>query len=106
MAGKPGNQLKIILFANTDWYLYNFRLSLANALRDRGDDLLLLSPPGEYGQKLIDLGFRWQPLSMEYLAQEPLALIVANFVLEWHAPGEFDDPMVKVWGTSFKAVGH
>ena len=26
--------MRIVLFANTDWYLYNFRLSLAKALVD------------------------------------------------------------------------
>ena len=72
MVGKTSIQLKIVLFANTDWYLYNFRLSLANALRDRGDDLLLLSPPGEYGKKLVDLGFRWQPLPMERRSLNPI----------------------------------
>ena len=37
---------KIVLFANTEWYLYNFRLSLARRLRADGHDLLLISPPG------------------------------------------------------------
>ena len=32
---------KIVLFANTDWYLYNFRRSLALALREAGHELLL-----------------------------------------------------------------
>ena len=39
--------MKIVLFANTDWFLYNFKLSLAQALRARGDEVILLSPPGE-----------------------------------------------------------
>ena len=43
---------KVILFANTGWYLFNFRLSLAQALRDNGFDVLLISPPDEYGEKL------------------------------------------------------
>ena len=47
---------KIVLFANTDWYLYNFRRSLALALREAGHELLLLSPPGEYGARLRALG--------------------------------------------------
>ena len=37
--------LKIILFANSDWYLYNFRRSLAAALKDAGHEVLLVSPP-------------------------------------------------------------
>ncbi len=42
---------KIILFANTDWYLYNFRRSLALAGQTAGHAVLLVSPPGEYGAR-------------------------------------------------------
>ena len=34
--------MKIVLFANTEWYLWNFRRSLAVALRDAGHDVLLI----------------------------------------------------------------
>ena len=50
---------KILLFANTDWYLYNFRRSLAEKLKEEGWDVVLVSPPGEYGPRLQELGFRW-----------------------------------------------
>src|SRR6201989_2979174 len=63
---------KIILFANTDWYLYNFRRSLAVALKKQGYDVLLISPPGEYGRKLRDLGLRWEPFPMERRSLNPL----------------------------------
>jgi hypothetical protein len=52
---------KIILFANTDWYLYNFRRSLAQQLLQGQWEVVLLSPPGEYVSRLQDLGFRWIP---------------------------------------------
>lgn len=64
--------LKAILFANTEWYLYNFRLPLAEALRARGFDVLLISPPGEYGNRLREAGFRWQPLPMNRRSLNPL----------------------------------
>lgn len=54
---------KIIFFANTDWYLYNFRRSLARAARATGYEVVLVSPPGRYGPRLRDLGLRWLPLS-------------------------------------------
>lgn len=63
---------KVILFANTDWYLYNFRLSLANRLRDMGHEVILLSPPGEYGPRLIELGFRWHAVPMVRRSLNPL----------------------------------
>lgn len=64
--------MKILLFANTDWYLYNFRQSLAVALRDAGHEVLMVSPPGPYGEKLRALGFRWAPAPMERRSLNPL----------------------------------
>jgi len=57
--------MKAILFANTDWYLYNFRRTLALSLQRAGYDVLLISPDGPYGEKLRRLGLRWEPLPME-----------------------------------------
>lgn len=64
--------VKIILFANTDWYLFNFRLSLAMALQAQGHEVLLISPPGEYGARLQALGFRWDALPMDRVSLNPL----------------------------------
>lgn len=64
--------MKIVLFANTDWYLYNFRRSLALAARDAGCEVLLISPEGPYGEKLAALGLRWQPVPMERRSLNPL----------------------------------
>lgn len=64
--------MKLVLFANTDWYLYNFRGSLALALKEQGHDLLLISPPGTYGEKLRALGLRWEPVPMERRSLNPL----------------------------------
>ncbi len=76
---------RVVLFANTDWYLYNFRRSLALALRDAGQDVLLLSPPGEYGERLRALGLRWEPAPMDRRSLNPwrearlLAWLVRRF---------------------------
>lgn len=64
--------MKVVLFANTDWYLYNFRRSLALALRSAGHEVLLVSPPGEYGGKLRELGLRWVSLPMDRRSLNPL----------------------------------
>ncbi|MEX3636413.1 glycosyltransferase family 4 protein [Paraburkholderia sp. BR14320] len=62
---------KVILLANTDWYLFNFRLSLAQALRERGFEVILLSPDGSYGPKLRALGFTWEAIPMERRSLNP-----------------------------------
>jgi glycosyltransferase involved in cell wall biosynthesis len=64
--------LKALFFANTDWYLFNFHLSLARRLRTEGFDVLLVSPAGEYGSSLTRAGFRWQPLPMNRRSLNPL----------------------------------
>lgn len=51
--------MKILLFANTDWYLYNFRLALVQALCERGDEVVLVSPDGPYGPRMQEMGIRW-----------------------------------------------
>jgi glycosyltransferase involved in cell wall biosynthesis len=50
---------KVLLVANTDWYLYNFRFSLAEFLRDQGFEVVLVSPPGRYTPVFKDNHFRW-----------------------------------------------
>lgn len=64
--------MKAVLFANTDWYLYNFRLNLARALREAGHEVLLVSPPGPYSEKLRELGFRWVPAPMVRRSLNPV----------------------------------
>ena len=49
--------MKVILLANTDWYLYNFRLALARHLVESGHEVMLASPDGEFRSQLIQAGF-------------------------------------------------
>ena len=72
--------MKAILFANTDWYLYNFRRSLAISLRDSGYEVVLVSPPGAYVEKLRALKFRWIAAPMK---RESLNPIREAFLLHW-----------------------
>jgi glycosyltransferase involved in cell wall biosynthesis len=64
--------MKIILLANTDWYLYNFRLGLAQVLRDYGNEVILVSPPGDYIDRLQKMGFRWQKCPLERKGMNPM----------------------------------
>jgi len=64
--------LKVVLFANTEWYLYNFRRSLAVALREAGYEVLLVSPAGPYAAHLRALGFRWVAAPMQRRSLNPL----------------------------------
>lgn len=65
--------MKILFFANTDWYLYNFRLSLFQKLRNQGIEVVLVSPSGPYSCRFEELGFRWIGLPMKRASLNPLA---------------------------------
>ena len=69
--------MKIILLANTDWYLYNFRLSLARELRTHGHEVLLLSPPGTFQKLLQENGFEWLPFSISRQGINPFREVFA-----------------------------
>lgn len=72
--------VKAVLFANTDWYLYNFRRALALSLQRAGYEVLLLSPPGPYGDKLRALGLRWEPVPMQRRSLN----LLRELALLWH----------------------
>ncbi len=73
--------MKLLLFANTDWYIYNFRRSLALGAKAAGHDVLLVSPDGPYGQKLTELGIRWIPAPMQRRSLNPLRELALCFWL-------------------------
>lgn len=63
--------MKFIFFANTDWYLYNFRLSTALQLKARGDEVVMLSPPGDFGARFAEHDIRWITLPMDRASLNP-----------------------------------
>ncbi|HKA21013.1 MAG TPA: glycosyltransferase family 4 protein [Blastocatellia bacterium] len=73
--------MKVLLFANTDWYLYNFRLSLAEALRSKGAEVVLVSPDGKYRDRFEQAGFRWIDIPLVRRSLNPLAEFVTVFRL-------------------------
>jgi glycosyltransferase involved in cell wall biosynthesis len=68
--------MKFLFYANTDWYLYNFRLSTAQKLKRDGHDVVMLSPPGEFGARFAQHGFRWRTIPMDRTSLNPLQEIV------------------------------
>jgi glycosyltransferase involved in cell wall biosynthesis len=68
---------KAILFANTDWYLYNFRLALAKKLRAQGYEVVLLSPPGDFQNLLQENGFEWIPFPLSRQGINPFGELQA-----------------------------
>lgn len=61
---------RILLFANTDWYLYNFRLGLAERLRRLGCEVVLAAPDGKYRDRIVEAGFRYECVNFSVQSME------------------------------------
>jgi glycosyltransferase involved in cell wall biosynthesis len=55
----------VLLVANWDWVLYNFRLPLANALEKKGLNVVLVCPPGKYTDEIKRQGYQWQAWKLD-----------------------------------------
>ncbi|MCS7192024.1 MAG: glycosyltransferase family 4 protein [Armatimonadetes bacterium] len=72
---------KVLLVAHWDWVLYNFRLPLAKALREKGYDVVFVCPFGKYVSKLAIEGFRCIHWSVIRESLNPIREIIAVFHL-------------------------
>ncbi len=64
--------MRIILCANTSWYLYNFRKNLITALQQQGHDVHAVSPPDDYVRRLTAMGVVWHPLTLHQTSRNPV----------------------------------
>lgn len=63
---------KIIIAANTAWYLANFRLNLAKSLQDAGFEVIALAPPGPDVTRIEAAGVRFVPLPIDNKGTNPM----------------------------------
>ena len=55
--------MRILIIANTGWYLYKFRYNLIQALISRGHSVCISSPDDEYAHRLVsELGVQWSSI--------------------------------------------
>lgn len=73
--------MKILFFANTDWFIYNFNRALALELADRGHEVVMVSPPGLYSDRFSKIGFRWHAAPMSRRTLNPLRELLLLFWL-------------------------
>jgi glycosyltransferase involved in cell wall biosynthesis len=73
--------MKFVFFANTDWYLYNFRLATALRLQADGHNVVMLSPPGDFGLRFAARGLRWVTLPMDRASLNPFREAVTLYQL-------------------------
>ena len=64
---------KILISANTSWYLYNFRLPLLRELISRGCKVSALAPYDSYAEKLEEIGIEHIPINITRSGLNPFA---------------------------------
>jgi len=69
--GASVKSLPILLVANWDWVLYNFRLPLARILEENGLNIILVCPHGKYTEEMQEMGFNWQPWNLKRRSINP-----------------------------------
>jgi glycosyltransferase involved in cell wall biosynthesis len=50
---------RIVLFSNTDWFMYQFNLGMAQELEKCGYSVMMLSPKGQYSRQLSESNVRY-----------------------------------------------
>ena len=83
--------MKVAIVANTAWYLYNFRLNLAKALRAEGHELVFVSPADPYAAMLHEAGFAHRHWPLSAAGKNPLnearSIFALRRLLRDEAPG-------------------
>ncbi|PSR55813.1 glycosyltransferase family 1 protein [Adhaeribacter arboris] len=73
--------MRIAIVINTSWNIYNFRMSLVQALLQERHEVVAIAPPDAYSNYLIAAGCRYVPIQMENKGTSPLqdTLLVKRF---------------------------
>ncbi len=64
--------MRIAVIANTSWYLYNFRLTLVQALMAAGHEVVAVGPSDDYAGKLVAAGVRHRAIPLAGASVNPL----------------------------------
>jgi len=68
---------KIIITANSSWYLYNFRVSTIKILLEEGYSVIALAPDHNYKNHLESLGIKFLTVGMWPKSKNPLKEIIS-----------------------------
>ena len=63
---------RIVIAYNTSWYVWNFRMPLIAALRERGYEVAVLAPRDEYSERIVAAGVPYYELHLDAKGRNPL----------------------------------
>jgi glycosyltransferase involved in cell wall biosynthesis len=68
---------RVVISYNTSWYVWNFRMPLIAALRERGYEVVVLAPTDEYTARIVATGVAHRPLPLDAKGRNPLRELAA-----------------------------
>lgn len=71
-AGAGSSRPTVVFFSNTSWYLWNFRLPLLRAMRDKGWEVIAVAPRDRWSPRLEEEGFRYEAMEIARKGMNPL----------------------------------
>ena len=69
--------MKILFLVTEDWYFWSHRLPLARAARDEGFEVIVATRVQDYGEKILQEGFRLIPIKLRRLNRNPLRDVIS-----------------------------
>lgn len=69
--------MKIIIFANTSWYVYNFRKNLIRTLQENGHEVSVIAPFDDYVDRLTEMGVKHYGLPLGRRSMNPFREVVS-----------------------------
>ena len=67
----PRDMMKVVVFGNSGWCIYNYRRNLVKRMADQGIDVTVVAPEDEYLARFLDYGVKVQPLAMRAKSLNP-----------------------------------
>jgi glycosyltransferase involved in cell wall biosynthesis len=64
--------MRIALFANSSWNIWNFRMGLVGAIQAAGHEVCIIAPKDDYSQKIIDAGLAFYQVQMSTKGTDPI----------------------------------
>ncbi len=75
MPGASGG--RIVISYNTCWYIWNFRMPLIAALRQRGYEVVALAPRDEYTRRIVSAGVTYRSIHIDPRGTNPVRELAA-----------------------------
>jgi len=72
MCSAETGTMKVIVFSNTSWNLFNFRLPLMTRLQEEGYEVVAAAPEDKYSERIRRLGFRYLNVPLDNKGTNPV----------------------------------